>query len=48
MDFSVHYTYTLMFSAGVKRMFHHLLPPGYKDIVKQWIIDDCPTFDVGT
>eukprot|EP01035_Chromulina_nebulosa_P006331 gene6331-8557_t len=28
-------------------MFHHLLPPGYKDIVKQWVIDDCPTFDVG-
>ena len=28
-------------------MYRHLLPPGYKDIVKQWIMDDCPTFDVG-
>lgn len=27
--------------------YRHLLPLGYKDIVKQWVTDDCPTFDVG-
>ena len=25
----------------------HLLPPGYKDEIKKWIKDDCPTFDIG-
>ena len=48
MDFSVHNTLFMLTNHRVKRMFHHLLPPGYKDIVKQWVIDDCPTFDVGT
>lgn len=28
-------------------IYEHLLPPGYKDEMKRWIHDDCPTFDVG-
>ena len=27
--------------------FEHLLPPAYRDEVKNWINSDCPTFDVG-
>lgn len=27
--------------------YSHLLPPRYKEIVKTWVDDDCPSFDIG-
>lgn len=28
-------------------MYAYLLPPHYKETIKQWIHDDCPTIDIG-